>query len=292
VSVWLTIPSARPPEQANPVLQQWRERGYKIALWLDGPKLNTGQPYSTCNIFPNGGSVGIVGVECDLVIYGVPYPGYAVAVNTLVKRVIQSDRAAEWFIAAGDDTLPDPNHTAEEIATECGRHFDTAPIPNPFSESRTYGVMQPTGDRFGSNPHYHPIHDRGDGIACGCGYLKAHPVHTGGAYIDCVAGSAWYGREYCRRMYGGRGPLWPEYRHMFVDTEARDVAIKMGVYWERRDLTQHHEHWSRKQPGAVIPEFLLEASSRAHWDKYKAIYEARKAAGFPGSEPEVEEASK
>ena len=221
---------------------------------------------------------------------GAPYPGYAVAVNALIADLNKTfaKTAIDWFVAAGDDTLPDPTHTADEIAAQCRNYFATL-LPSEVNANseligETFGVMQCTGDRFGQSPHFHPPRDRGDGIACGCGYLLSHPVHTGGAYIDFVAGSAWYGREYCRRMYGGNGPLWHEYKHMFVDTEARDVAVKMGVYWERRDLIQVHNHWSR-EIGAKAPAFLEEVSGQAHWDKYKAIYEVRKAAGFPGSEP-------
>jgi hypothetical protein len=35
MSVWYCIPSKRPPEEAEKCLKLWRERGYKIALWVD-----------------------------------------------------------------------------------------------------------------------------------------------------------------------------------------------------------------------------------------------------------------
>ena len=47
---------------------------------------------------------------------------------------------------------------------------------------RTFGVMQPTGDRWGER----------NGIAT----------------IDRIAGSPWMGREFCRRMYHGSGPMY------------------------------------------------------------------------------------
>ncbi len=294
MSVWLAVPSARPPAEANPVLERWRQMGYKIALWRDLCTLPAGPDRE--DFIAQEMAMPVDSIQGDVV-----YPGYAMAVNALIADLLIRKPEAEWFVAAGDDTLPDPNHTADEIAAQCSKHFAELHAGPDASagvdisvksisaalrglEMHTFGVMQCTGDRFGQSPHFHPPKDRGDGIACGCGYLLSHPVHTGGAYIDFVAGSAWYGRSYCQRMYGGRGPLWPEYTHMFVDTEAREVAVKMGVYWERRDLVQVHNHWSREL-GAKAPAFLAEASGQAHWDKYRAIYEGRRAAGFPGSEP-------
>lgn len=261
MSVWLTIPSARPTVEADRVLMQWRERGYKIALWRDAPPIPTAADY----------------VEVD------KYPGYAAAVNFLIRRVMVTDPAAEWFVAAGDDTLPDPSKTAEEIARQCSFHFsEVAAAYRERAEggvrgglagrewSSTFGVMQPTGDRW---------HE-------GVGGFHNAP-------IDRVAGSAWYGREYCRRMYQGDGPLFRGYQHMFVDEEAQAVAEKMGVFWQRRDLTQKHLHWGRGatdkavielKPG-TIPPHLEKWNTSQHWNEAKALFQSRKAAGFPGHEP-------
>jgi hypothetical protein len=125
--------------------------------------------------------------------------------------------------------------------------------------------MQPTGDR-----------DFGD---------------TQGPYIDRVAGSAWIGREFARRMYGGNGPLWPEYTHMGVDEELQAVAIKMGIFWQRQDLVHFHRHWGRPLPGERMgnadrmPAFLEKANSAEEWHRYKRLFAARSARGFPGHEP-------
>lgn len=243
--VWLTIPSARPATEADRVLSVWSERGYKIALWRD---IGASIPFY----------VDYLHID--------KYPGYAPAVNYLIQRLMDSNAAAEWFIAAGDDTLPDPSKTAEEIAEECGNHFDH--LSNCFND--TFGVMQPTGDRW---------HE-------GVGGFTNAP-------IDRVAGSAWYGREYCRRMYQGDGPLFRGYQHMFVDEEAQAVAEKMGVFWQRRDLVQKHLHWGRGEtdkavielkPG-TIPPHLEKWNTSQHWNEAKALFNSRKAAGFPGHEP-------
>jgi len=242
LSVWLAIPSKRPPEEAEKCLKEWRERGYKIAVYIDGE-----------SPVPN----------CDYSVWDFKYPGYAIAVNRLCGHILDVDPQAEWIVAAGDDTLPDPNHSAEEIAEECRYHFEDFNGGNARDE--TFGVMQPTGDR-----------DFGD---------------AQGPYIDRVAGSPWIGREFARRMYGGNGPYWPDYTHMGVDEEIQAVAIKYGVFWQRPDLIHYHDHWGRPRKGEKMgmadrmPDFLAKANSPEEWKRYKAIYAARKAAGFPGSEP-------
>lgn len=228
MSVWYCIPSARPRVEANLALSQWRERGYKIALWRD-----------TDDDAP----------ICNLLLFGA-YPGYPKAVNALVKEVLALDPEYHWIAIGGDDTYPD-NHTPGDIARECTEHF-----------GGTFGVMQPTGDRWA------------DGS------------------IDRICGSPWLGREFCERMYGGKGPLCDEYRHMFADEELFELAVKLDVLWQRRDLTHFHNHFCRVENAvdwdkgrATMPEFLREANSQEHWRKYKALFASRKAAGFPGYEP-------
>ena len=253
MSVWLTIPSARPPAEAEKCLRKWHKQGYKIALWIDDWDDPPMEPdYTLCG----------------------NYPGYAVAVNRLVAHVMEYDPDANWFVTGGDDVDPDLNHTADEIARQCSEHFGARNagrkltsefqfLPNPQdSLCRTFGIMQPTGDRFA------------------------------GGSIDRICGSPWMGREFCRRINQGKGPLWPEYTHMFVDEELQEIAIKYGILWQRRDLIHLHHHFMRRDESinsiAVpkeIPAHLAEQNSQEHWDRAKAIFTARKAAGFPGSEP-------
>lgn len=269
MSVWLTIPSARPPAEAEPILAMWRKQGYKIALWVDDDVYE-----ERCQVYAHH----------DLVIGdGCRYPGYAVAVNTLVRNVLSIDPECNWVVTAGDDTEPDLAHTADEIAEQCSAHFAGLACVQHRScgcltcieRTRTFGVCQPTGDRFD------------------------------GGQIDRICGSPWMGREFCRCINQGRGPLWPEYRHMFVDEELQHVAIKYGVLWQRPDLIHLHRHFARRDDSLTSPAvgyreggvdlyggakkprpaFLDEANSGAHWSKYKGIFLARKAAGFPGSEP-------
>jgi hypothetical protein len=256
MSVWLCIPSKRPPQEAEKVLKLWRKRGYKIALFLDDWRFENRTYDRILSGFTTGG-----------------YPGYANAVNALVKDVAYMDPTAEWFIAAGDDVEPDLNHSAEEIADQCLLHFSH--VGASLCESGTFGVMQPTADRWGDTPR-----------------SRAQFGENRGAYIDRVCGSAWIGREFARRVNLGNGPLWPKYKHQFVDEELQEVATRLGVFWQRPDLMQLHRHWGRgpdeapNMPGdrSKMPDFLTEANSTEHWAKYKKLFDTRKAAGFPGSE--------
>jgi hypothetical protein len=266
MSVWLVMPSKRPPEERDPILKLWKERGYKVALWLDGPPFIVNQLLIN---YWNGATI---------------YHGYAQAVNQLALEVLDQDPDAQWIVAAGDDTEPDANHSAEEIAAQCSKHFaelhagpDAAPGVDLSVKSiraalngvamATFGCMQPTADRWGDH-HYGK-----------------------GAYIDRVAGSPWLGREFCLRVNQGNGPLWPEYFHMFADQELQAVATRLGVFWQRPDLTHMHKHWGRAREGermaprSRMPQFLERANSAEEWEKGKRLFADRQAAGFPGSEP-------
>lgn len=212
--VFLTIPSARP---GGGTIAKWRERGYGVAVFLNPDTL---------------------GVEADLTLRG-EYPGYAQAVNTLCREVLERYPEVEWCVAGGDDTLPDPYYFANEIASYSTEYF-----------GGTFGVMQPTGDRFA------------------------------GGSIDRIAGSPWMGREWCMRANGGAGPMWPEFTHMFVDEAIMRTAEKLGVYLRRPDLIHFHRHFMRESDAidsnAVhkpIPEHLREWNSPQHWEEMKAIFQ-------------------
>jgi len=225
MSVWYCIPSARPVQEAQKCVDAWRAQGYKVALWRDQ----------------------VDGIDCDMLVVS-KYEGYAEAVNALVREVLAIDPSCSWIVTGGDDVYPDQSKRADEIANECCEAFKPG----------TFGVMQPTGDRWGEDENK-------------------------SAYIDRVAASPWIGRDFCERAYGGNGPLWAAYTHMFVDEELWYVAKLFGVYWERRDLKHVHQHWARDGKQSM-PDFLVKVNSPEHWDKYRKLFENRKAAGFPGHE--------
>jgi hypothetical protein len=238
MSVWFAIPSARPPEERDPRLQLWRERGYKLAISV---------------------VKGTPAPDADLLITYPKYPGWARAVNSLANILVR-DYDAQWIVTGGDDYEPDLSHAAEEIAEECSEHF-----------GGTWGVMQPTGDRWGASEPW---------------AQQMYPDAP--AYLDRICGSPWLGREFCQRINEGHGPLWPEYAHMFADEELQCVAQRYGILWQRRDLIQLHQHWARRPEGASAedcPEFLRWTTTPQHWDESKALFSARKADDFPGHEP-------
>lgn len=112
-----------------------------------------------------------------------------------------------------------------------------------------FGVMQPTGDAY------------------------MHAEHT------CP--SPWIGRGWIDRMYGGRGALFPGYRHAWAGMELFWLARGLGALWQRPDLVQHHEHWRRT--GRPAPEYI--ADVRAHAREELQLFLARMWLGFPGHEP-------
>jgi hypothetical protein len=280
MSVWVCAPSKRPQADVNSWAFKWRAQGYQIVVARD---------------------CGDDTVEADKEIWLEKYPGYATAANMLISEILLCDAKAEWCVVAGDDVLPDPNHSAEEIAAQCADYFShSVTRGSGYSALQrdtwaTFGVMQPTSDRWGIDPNTHAFVSQTpgcDSCACKvCGRGEIAPVHLTGAYIDRVAGSPWIGREFARRMYQGRGPYWPEYTHMGVDEELQAVAMKYGVFWQRPDLTHFHQHWGRPREGETIgqsdrmPAFLKQANSAGEWKRYKRIFAERKAMGFPGSEP-------
>lgn len=227
-NVWFAVPSARPVEEAAGCLLEWHRMGYKLAVWRDQR-----DALSTTLEAAGAGTVVLVG----------PYPGYAQAVNALAKDIIATDPDADWIVTAGDDTQPDLNHRSVDIAHECTAHF-----------GGTFGVMQPTGDRWA------------DGS------------------IDRIAGSPWMGREWCERGNRGAGPFHPQFEHMFGDQVLQETCQKLGIYWQRRDLIHLHKHWTREGPDAnhrkPKPAHLEKWTSTEHWDLSQKAYERLKNAGF------------
>lgn len=222
MKVWFAIPSKRPAAEAQACIDKWSARGYKTAIWRDA---------------------GDEPVNCDLLLSG-QYEGYAKTVNKLAHAVLSGYPEAQWIVTGGDDTDPEPNVAPDEIASQLSERFQG-----------TFGVMQPTGDRWA------------DGS------------------IDRIAGSPWMGREFCERIYRGSGPFWPEFRHMYGDEHLLNVAEKLGVYWRRRDLTHMHNHFVRVgynglNHGNPTPPHLVQWNTPQHWNESQAIFNRLRAGGF------------
>ena len=231
--VWYAIPSKRPAVEVAAVVAAWQQRGYRVALWRD---------------------TGDEPVACDMLMTG-QYPGYARAVNALCAEILQRDAECQWIVTGGDDIRPDPSKMADEIAIECTAHF-----------GGTFGVVQPTGDRWGERPDL------------GC----THPMRS--AYIDRICGSPFMGREWCERANGGRGPLWPDFYHMHVDEHLFELSKLLGVLWQRRDLIHLHNHWMRGA-SRECPDFLKKVNSPQHWSESEALLRRLKMTGFAECQP-------
>lgn len=198
----------------------WQAKGYKVSVWRDPEK-------------------PILADIC----HTAPYPGHSMACNEMVRLALAVDPEAQWVVVPGDDIDPDPKHDPEDIVRECTEHF-----------GGTFGVMQPTGDRW---------------------------LNAG---IEHICGSPWIGREFCEKINRGRGPFWPEYFHMWNDSEMQEVSKRLKILWQRPDLVHLHRHWMRETPGNP-PAFLERANSRENWDAMREIFMRRKERGFPGHEP-------
>lgn len=258
MSVWYCIPSIRPAAEAKACLDKWRFMGYRVAV------LRQGEP-----------------IEADLLIPTGEYLGWARSTNILARQVLRRDVEADWIVGGGDDYLPHATVSAEQISSECAEHFGALAARQLGYDDETlgtgwarwasnYGVMQPTGDRWGD-----------------CQSSRNLYGEDRGAIIDRIAGSPWMGRSWCERSYLGNGPMWDGYHHLYADEELQEVAIKQGVFWQRPDLTQYHDHPARgpKGYGAYHEGHLAAINSETSWAVHRVTFEDRKAHGFPGSEP-------
>lgn len=262
MSVWLTIPSARPAEEIKERLERWRDMGYRIALWRNGPHVE--DP-----------------IAADHLIRTAEYHGWGASINTLVSEVMVIDTHADWFVGGGDDTDPDPSKLAEEIALDCREEFGlrnqaaivngTMPVKLGLSQWQywTFAVMQPTGDRFGADEVW---------------AQSRFPNEP--AYIDRICGSPWLGTEFCRRAHGGVGPFHPEFFHMFADEALQEYAKMLGVLWQRRDLIHFHDH-CRRDGVQRTPDFAAATGiyDRPEWDKGQALLNWLKSEKFASCLP-------
>jgi len=272
-AVWFCLPSKRSPEDST--LSEWRRLGYKVMVAReesDGP------------------------CDADEIYWVDRYLGWARSVNLLIKIAMAKDSDALWFVTGGDDYLPDPAHRPEEIALECSQYFTSTEVREKvYHPDGTFGVMQPTGDRWGEG-RCATCEGRGFLLTSvlevpGITKFESGPIcadcHGTGtsALLDRICGSPWIGREFAQRVYGGKGPLFEGYFHNFADEELQCVARKLGVLWQRRDVTQVHRHWSRE--GKPMPEWASKINNalESDWEQSQALFRSRKAHGFPGHEP-------
>lgn len=264
------MPSKKPVAEANIALSKWRKRGYSIGLVRD----------------PGEDSPALI---ADHLFVLDPYPGYSRSINRIAKEVLAFDESCNWVVAAADDMHPDASMDPDLIAKQCTEYFALNGKASLDKTTRaTYGVMQPTGDRWGDHGTGHKFEKWPDQPhrCIHCGQAEKTPPHMVGAYADRVAGSAWLGREWCRTMNKGSGPFFPGFTHMFSDECLQEVAQLVGVFWQRRDLIHYHDHWGRAQAPARygnaenMPTYIAQWNTSAHWNESKALLDRLRQSDF------------
>jgi len=211
--VWAVWPSVN-SHLAGITLRKWRAAGYRTAVLIDR------------------GCIWESESAPDKIIYGGKWEGFPHAVNLLCRET-----GGDVVVCAGDDIYPSEEETPIQIQDKFLERFPD-----------TFGVMQPTGDRFGS--------------------------------IDLCCPCPWVGRKFIDEAYGEGGPYWEGYFHYFSDQEIQDVATLMGAFQQRQEISQFHDHWQRDK--GQRPPHMKKALQE--WKKDKRTYQQRKASNFPDHE--------
>lgn len=202
--VWFAIPSAS-VERCRKVLPVWREMGYKIAILQNRERGD---------------------VPADLCVWYDYYPGWPESINILAREIVP--KSASIIVSGGCDMLPDPNHSAQELARQFFERF-----PDGF------GVMQPHGDEYLAARRY-----------CGSPFL-------GRAFVDTMYGGRGpmhgeYHHNYADNelfwVAKGMGVLWerPDLSH-FHDHFTRSGAAA-PAFWQsvaKNDLRDCMLYYSR-----------------------------------------------
>jgi len=95
-----------------------------------------------------------------------------------------------------------------------------------------------------------------------------------------AAVSPWIGREFIRHAYGGSGPYYEGYQHLWADAELWAVAETLGVLQQDPSITQYNAHHMRGHVDNLSPEKRKRIGIAAFADR--ALFMRRQAAGFPG----------
>lgn len=186
--------------------------------------------------------------HCDRIIRAEKYEGYCASINRLWLEITTVPLNHGVTIKITDTDKPDIIITGDD---------DLYPCEDRTAEELATDFFERFTDGFGVM-HLAKL-DLGDGES---------------------AGHSWVGAEYARRVNGGTGPYWPHYRHYFGDRELGTVAEAQGAFWRRMEFGQRHDHWTLH---GERPPHLRGAAEG--WAADHQLFNQRKAAGFPGSEP-------
>jgi len=219
-NTWVVFPSAT-VEKANSAVTAWRNRGYHTLVFQD---------------------LGSKACEADVVRMG-QFPGYYRVINSLVLQAV-AEEGADIVTCIGDDMLPDPYATAEDIAKSYFKIW-------PHGE----GVLQATGDMQGVD-------------------------ESGVQAAARICGSPTFGRRWIYESYEGRGPFWSGYQNFYADEDLHDVAFSLGLLRNDPQITFLHQHWSW---GWSDRAEYHKRNSDNTWEADAALYASRRAEKFPHS---------
>jgi hypothetical protein len=219
LNCWVVFPSAT-TSKANDAIDAWSAQGYHTLVYQD---------------------IGAEPCTADIVRLG-NFPGYYRVINALVEDAMCE--GADIVTCAGDDMLPDPHATAQDI----GKFYLTV-----FPQGN--GVLQACGDRQGMDAAGVPAAAR-------------------------ICGSPTFGREWIARSYEGAGPFWNGYHSFYGDEDLKEVAENLGLLHMAPQYTFLHKHWSW---GHMPRQSYQQRNSDQHWESDAALFSQRKAAQFPQS---------
>jgi hypothetical protein len=119
----------------------------------------------------------------------------------------------------------------------------------------------------------------GLGVYQGCGDLQGMDGN-GVPAAARICGSPTFGVEWANRAYQGAGPFADIYSSFYADEDLYNVASKLGLLVMEYSVRIFHKHWSW---GHAQREGYHDRAA-LNWERDKAIFMTRKAAGFPGSD--------
>jgi len=249
------MPSANPGNCAAR-LPRWRELGYRVALLQDRVRFDA---------------------PADRILHVDRYPGWPMSINLLCRDAVPP--TADIVVAAGDDMLPDPDHTAHELGVQFLERF-----PDRF------GVMQPSGDSYLNARHYAGSPWLGRAW-CDAMYHATGPFWPG--YHHNWADNELYWLARCMDVYWDRPDLIQRHEHF-----AREApAAAAPAYWQT-SAGDHDRHdvdlfiararagFPGHEPRAVAHRF-----SRERFDQlYTSLAEVHRlnAHGTPADAPHAE----
>lgn len=116
----------------------------------------------------------------------------------------------------------------------------------------------------------------GEGILQGCGDPQGKD-DRGIPAAARICGSPTFGNDWLMKAYGGKGAFHSGYSSFYSDEDMWNVAHNAGLLWLNPEINIYHKHWSW---GHTVREDYHRQAQK-NWQDDKALFERRKAEGFP-----------